>query len=271
MWSSRSSTSRRDSRSRATSATPTITPTTPPAREMIVVSIRNWRMMSRRLAPMARRMPISRVRSMTLASMMFMMPMPPTSSEIDAIATITISNTRCVRRCSASSSAGETMVKSPAWRWETLSRPRRSDAADGNVGSRSHLQVDAVDLVLLLRLAVFEPEDRRVQRHVHQVVAILRRKARDIGLHGELRSGDANHLEPLLVDLHVTSDRIVGTEERRSGRFAENGNRRGAGGFTLVEEPAGDQRQVGNGRVLPGSRRTPSADPPADAGAASTA
>ena len=35
---------------------------------------------------MARRMPISRVRSVTDTSMMFMMPMPPTSSEIDAIA-----------------------------------------------------------------------------------------------------------------------------------------------------------------------------------------
>ena len=30
-------------------------------------------------APMARRMPISRVRSVTETSMMFMMPMPPTS------------------------------------------------------------------------------------------------------------------------------------------------------------------------------------------------
>ena len=30
-------------------------------------------------------MPISRVRSVTVASMMFMMPMPPTSSEIEAM------------------------------------------------------------------------------------------------------------------------------------------------------------------------------------------
>ena len=34
---------------------------------------------------MALRMPISRVRSLTLTSMMFMMPMPPTSSEIAAM------------------------------------------------------------------------------------------------------------------------------------------------------------------------------------------
>ena len=34
----------------------------------------------------AMRIPISRVRSVTETSMMFMMPMPPTSSETDAIA-----------------------------------------------------------------------------------------------------------------------------------------------------------------------------------------
>ena len=42
-------------------------------------------MMSLRRAPVARRMPISRVLSMTVASTMFMIPIPPTSSEIAAI------------------------------------------------------------------------------------------------------------------------------------------------------------------------------------------
>ncbi len=37
------------------------------------------------LAPIAMRTPISRVRSVTDTSMMFMMPMPPTSSETPAI------------------------------------------------------------------------------------------------------------------------------------------------------------------------------------------
>ena len=40
--------------------------------------------MSRERAPMARRTPISRVRSVTETSMMFMMPMPPTTSETAA-------------------------------------------------------------------------------------------------------------------------------------------------------------------------------------------
>ena len=100
-------------------------------------------------------------------------------------------------------------------RCATVSRPRSSAAAAGTSSLDSHLQVDAVDLVLVLRLAVFEAEDRRVQRHVDQVVAILRRDAGDVALHGQLRPGDADHLEPLIVDLDVAADRIVGAEQRR--------------------------------------------------------
>jgi len=62
-------------------------------------------MMSRRLAPKARRMPISRVRSVTVASIMFMMPIPPTTSEIAAIRPMKMMNiNRVVRACSSSSS-----------------------------------------------------------------------------------------------------------------------------------------------------------------------
>ena len=84
--------------------------------------------MARRVAPMARRTPISRVRSMTLASMMFMMPMPPTSSEIEAIATITISNSRFVRCCCASSSAGMMTLKSLAPRCDDVEQPAHDRA-----------------------------------------------------------------------------------------------------------------------------------------------
>ncbi len=38
-----------------------------------------------RWAPRLRRIPISRVRSVTVTSMMFMMPMPPTSREMAAM------------------------------------------------------------------------------------------------------------------------------------------------------------------------------------------
>jgi hypothetical protein len=51
--------------------------------------------MSPRRAPIALRMPISRVRSVTLTSMMFITPMPPTSSEIAATAPSSVVKT-CV-------------------------------------------------------------------------------------------------------------------------------------------------------------------------------
>ena len=53
----------------------------PPIRLITIASTRNCSSTSRPLAPMAMRMPISRVRSVTDTSMMFMMPMPPTISD----------------------------------------------------------------------------------------------------------------------------------------------------------------------------------------------
>src|SRR5439155_16116124 len=65
---------------------PRATPTMPPRPDSSTASTRNCRKMSRDRAPTAMRMPISRVRSVTETSMMFMMPTPPTSSEMPAMA-----------------------------------------------------------------------------------------------------------------------------------------------------------------------------------------
>ena len=54
-------------------------------------------MMSRRLAPAARRIPISPVRSTTDMSMTFMIPMPPTSSASAATLPMTMAKVRWVR------------------------------------------------------------------------------------------------------------------------------------------------------------------------------
>ena len=54
---------------------------TPPSTLSVTASTRNCTSTSRPRAPSAMRMPISRVRSVTDTSMMFMIPMPPTSSE----------------------------------------------------------------------------------------------------------------------------------------------------------------------------------------------
>ena len=68
------------------SSAPTAIPSAPPSPLSTIASMRNWMRMSRRLAPMALRMPISRVRSVTVTSMMFMIPIPPTTRDMPAMA-----------------------------------------------------------------------------------------------------------------------------------------------------------------------------------------
>src|SRR5438067_8352 len=58
---------------------PRITPIMPPSRHNTSASTRNWNRMLNRVAPSALRTPISRVRSVTDTSMMFMIARPPTS------------------------------------------------------------------------------------------------------------------------------------------------------------------------------------------------
>ena len=60
-------------------------PIVPPSTERMQDSQRNYSRICFRLAPTALRMPISRVRSVTETSMMFIMPMPPTNREMAAI------------------------------------------------------------------------------------------------------------------------------------------------------------------------------------------
>ena len=57
----------------------------PPSADRIADSVRNWIRTSLVLAPSAFLMPISRVLSVTDTSMIFMIPIPPTSREIAAI------------------------------------------------------------------------------------------------------------------------------------------------------------------------------------------
>ncbi len=68
----------------AAQARPSATPMTPPAWPSSDASTRNCRRIPG-VAPSALRRPISRIRSVTETSMMFITPMPPTSSEIAAI------------------------------------------------------------------------------------------------------------------------------------------------------------------------------------------
>jgi hypothetical protein len=87
-------------------------PATPPATLIITASARNWAWISPWVAPIARRTPISLMRSRIEASMMFMIPIPPTTSEIDAMAPSTMLKIVFVRCSCLSSSSGTLISKS---------------------------------------------------------------------------------------------------------------------------------------------------------------
>jgi hypothetical protein len=81
--------------------------------------------MSLRRAPTASLRPISRVRSVTDTSMMFMMLMPPTTSDTDAIAAKSQAIVVVEARCAAIAAAGlltwKSLSASPPerWRWRS--------------------------------------------------------------------------------------------------------------------------------------------------------
>ena len=87
---------------------PATMPIRPPTSDSVTASIRNWLRMSRPRAPSALRMPISRVRSRTETSMMFMIPIPPTTSEIEAMPASRIVSVVVT---------AETVLRSWAWSW----------------------------------------------------------------------------------------------------------------------------------------------------------
>ncbi len=76
---------------------PSPIPMIAPKVEIVADSTTNWARMSRRRAPSAFRMPISRVRSATAISMMFMITMPPTTSEIATRPGSAMNSTREIR------------------------------------------------------------------------------------------------------------------------------------------------------------------------------
>jgi hypothetical protein len=88
--------------------------------------------MSRRLAPVARRTPISRVRSKTEASRTFMMPMPPTKREmpvIDPIRSLNTSMLCCACRSRSLRLASASRSASPAGRARIQAVARETTSA----------------------------------------------------------------------------------------------------------------------------------------------
>ena len=113
---------------------PSSTPMAPPIRLSVTASMRNCARMSRPRAPTAMRRPISRVRSVTLTSMMFMMPMPPMIRLMPATAASSSVITRLASSCACriSDRLRTLKVSSPPGgtfrRWRSRSRTLSSTA-----------------------------------------------------------------------------------------------------------------------------------------------
>ena len=104
----------------------------PPASDSSAASSRNWRRTSFWRAPRARRRPISAVRSATATSMMFMITIPPTPSETEAIRRVSMKaaaeiwcQTSC--RLSAVTRPNGSGARKSVWR-SARSTPRTSSA-----------------------------------------------------------------------------------------------------------------------------------------------
>ena len=93
---------------------PTSMPSSPPVTEMSTDSIKNCNEMTGPVAPTAIRNPISLVRSVTLTSMIFMIPIPATRSEKAAATTRMMVTVSMVDDMVSIISACERMVKSSA-------------------------------------------------------------------------------------------------------------------------------------------------------------
>src|SRR6266550_4126686 len=199
-------------------ANPSTTPTSPPAKEIRTASMMNWRMMSQRRAPTARRTPISRVRSRMAASMMFMMPMPPTRREMEAMATMPVLKSCSVRFCWARSSAGTVALKSQALRGE--------------------MQIETNDLILQTTLRVFEPVEDRIQWREDEVVHVFGADAGNLGLRGKLWRNDSDYMAPLLVEFDVFADRGGSAKQTVFCRSAEDAHGRCGSVLRGLEEAA---------------------------------
>ena len=191
--------------------------------------------MSLRRAPIALRMPISRVRSVTVTSMMFITPMPPTSSEIAATAAsrtvkvwfdalVVCSSADWLRMLNAARAVGVRVV-------------RREDRGRLGVGvvdrlRRRRLEHDLAQLAALADEQVL----RRRQRDDHDVVLVLDAVR-------ALRLEHALDLERRAVELDRLAERVGGrAEEVLDDGGPDHGDAR-----VLPLVRGGDERALGDG------------------------
>ena len=223
---------------------PSATPASPPPSESITASARNWRRMSFFCAPSARRMPISRVRSMTETSMMLAMTMPPTTSEMPEMKITSAKAPAEIWRQTASTAPAEI-------------RPNGSSAPNGGVAAGAH---DAAHLVLGLlerghavgraheeseASARTELLAEGAERHVDLLVLVASE-------HRALLAHQPDDLERAAFDPDQAAERVELAEELAADVGADHHHRRGVIDLGLDEEASGLEVEIAEHRHVGG-------------------
>ena len=141
-------------------------PMTPPMQPSTTASIKNCISTSRAVAPIARRTPISRVRSVTDTNMIFMMPMPPTSRLTAATAP-----SNAVMICVVEATFSATSAVS---RIEKLSSSPSDNERRSRIKSRTSPLRCTRSLCgsMLMRIVADQASRCRIKRNDHKVVLI---------------------------------------------------------------------------------------------------
>ena len=153
---------------------PTMSPMTPPMRLITTASTRNWTTMSRRVAPTARRTPISRVRSRTVTSITLATPMPPTTRLMAAMAAISLVRVLVLDETADEMELASTISKSF---WSLVARPCcvRSVASTAvsseSFGAGLRLHADGGDVGVERHQATLDGRERHDDRGVHRAEA----------------------------------------------------------------------------------------------------
>src|SRR5213595_3453163 len=188
----------------AARALPARRPAMPPSSERIADSARNWRRMSRRDAPSDLRIPISRVRSVTLISMMFMITIPPTTMPMPTTAGTTVKITRVSLPQNAIRPSPVSTVKSSSCegrRWCDAHRLLGAEHTVGHARGRRHLDRDHGSLA-----APVQRLERRERQHDEPVPGLPQ--------HGTLLGDDARDRELRTADANRPADGALRSAEQ---------------------------------------------------------
>ena len=77
----------------------------------------------------------------------------------------------------------------------------------------AQVQINSVDLVTKLAVTIFKAQDGCIERHIDDVVEVLRRDACNFGLGASVGAHNPDYPKPFLVDFDVLLDGVCAAEQ----------------------------------------------------------